>query len=54
VKGFAKGNADLFAQRHQVARSNTQRDLSCEEDPALPVLLAHFNSPLKNREAIFQ
>jgi len=27
-------------QRHQVARSSTQRDLPCEEDPASPVLLA--------------
>jgi hypothetical protein len=47
-------SADSFAQRHQVARSNTQRDLSCEEDPTSPVLLALISNPLKNREAILQ
>jgi len=46
--------ADLFAQRHQVARSDTQRDLSCEEGPASPVLLAPIDNPPRNCEAILQ
>jgi hypothetical protein len=49
-----QASPDLFAQWHHVARGHTQRDLHCGEDPALPVLLARFDIPLKNREATFQ
>jgi hypothetical protein len=44
----------LFAQLagHPTERNNVKRGLICDEDPALPVLIAPIK-PLKNRSSDF-
>ncbi len=42
----------LYPLAAPVARNNMQRDLSCDEEPASPVLVALIKKPLGNRAAI--